>query len=130
MLKRDASKRLVAQYKSFERRNYKRNIRVSHKFETIEEVEYCFIKYLDEKYPGDIVKDMYIGRNFIFGEAPNHQANIIAFYRHPSRKYKDVFLMSMKYKINSANSTRAFVGGQVEFFIQDNELRRRGMPND
>lgn len=124
MLSRYASRKQIEKHKAYIRNRYRRHIRFSREFQTIEEVEDCFMKNLEDKYPESIVKDTFKHSSFIFGKAPNHEAEIKIFYRHPSEKYKDAFLMSMRYKINSANSTRAFVGGRVSFYIPDNEFRK------
>lgn len=123
MLKRFASKKDTAAYKEHIKKTCKKPIRFLKQFQTFEQAESCLMENLNDKYPLKIIKHVYSSRNFIFHKNQPHEAETLLFYRHPSQKYKDVLLISMRYPIGSVNNSKSFIGGTVSYYVSSNKLR-------
>jgi len=124
MIRRNASKRVVKEYLERNKQRYRRIIRFARNFDSYQEAESCFLDNLNDKFKSHISKDVYMSYNFKYPDSDYIHSEILAFYRHPSKKYKDILLMKMVYPIDNINNSKSFIGGKVSYVIMDNELRK------
>lgn len=87
-------------------------------FDSYQDIYNVLYDYIRKNYKTEILGGLYEGSNNLSHE----MAERTVFYRHPSGKYKDLFIGKVKYKVSSRNDSRSYSGGPVLFEFGCNEF--------